>query len=96
MAAYIVARVDVAEPSVLESYLNATPAIVEKYGGKFIARGGTTITFEGPDETRRIVLIEFPSLSDAEAFYHSQEYSEARRLREGIAAAEFIAVDGVR
>ncbi|UCF42797.1 MAG: DUF1330 domain-containing protein [Planctomycetota bacterium] len=96
MAAYIVARVGVAEPPLLKSYLSATPAIVEKYGGRFIARGGTTVTFEGPDETRRIVIIEFASLSDAEAFYYSEEYSEARKLREGVAAAEFIAVDGVR
>lgn len=68
MAAYIVARVDVDDPSLLMDYLTATPPIVEKYLGKFIARGGSTITLEGPEETRRIVLIEFPSLSNAEAF----------------------------
>jgi uncharacterized protein (DUF1330 family) len=96
MAAYIVARVDVDDPSLLKSYLAATPPIVEKYGGKFVARGGTTVTLEGPEEARRIVLIEFPSLSDAEAFYRSEEYSQARKLRDGVATAEFIAVDGVR
>ncbi len=96
MAAYIVARVDVADPSLLKDYLNATPPIVEKYHGKFIARGGSTVTLEGPEEMRRIVLIEFPSLADAEAFYRSQEYSEVRKLRDGVAVAEFIAVDGIR
>jgi len=96
MAAYIIARVDVNDPSLLKDYLAATPPIIEKYHGKFIARGGATVTLEGPEEKRRIVLIEFPSLREAEAFYRSQEYSEARKLREGIAAAEFIAVDGVR
>lgn len=96
MAAYIIARMDVDDPSLLKDYLTATPPIIEKYHGKFIARGGSTITLEGPEETRRIVLIEFPSLQDAEAFYRSPEYSEARKLREGIAVAEFIAVDGLR
>ncbi len=52
-------------------------------------------TFEGPAETRRIVAIEFPALSDAHAFYHSPEYAEARKLREGIGAFECIAVEGV-
>ena len=95
MPAYIVARVDVADPAQLKDYMAATPPIIAKYRGTFIARGGRTVTFEGPNESRRIVLIEFPALADAEAFYHSPEYAEARRLREGIAVAEFIAVEGV-
>ncbi len=95
MAAYLIARVEVEDVALLKDYLAATPPIIEKYHGKFIARGGATITFEGPEETRRIVLIEFPSLSDAKAFYHSKEYTEVRKLREGIAVGEFIAVDGI-
>ena len=62
----------------------ATPPIIEKYRGKFIARGGPAVTLEDHAETRRIVLIEFPDLTDAEVFFHSQEYSEARKLREGV------------
>jgi uncharacterized protein (DUF1330 family) len=54
------------------------------------------VTLEGPIETRRVVIIEFPELADAEAFYHSSEYAQARKLREGIAVAEFIAVEGVQ
>ena len=96
MAAYIVARVSVADPSLLKDYLNATPPIVEKYGGKFLARGGPTITLEGPEETRRVVIIEFPALADAEAFYQSREYSQAKKLRADVAVAEFIAIDGMR
>ena len=94
MAAYLIARVDVEDIALLKDYLAATPPVIEQYHGKFIARGGTTITFEGPEETRRIVLIEFPSLSDAKAFYYSPEYTEVRKLREGVAVGEFIAVEG--
>jgi uncharacterized protein (DUF1330 family) len=96
MSAYIVARVQVADPVLLKDYMGATPAIIEKYRCQFIARGGSTVTFEGPAECRRVIPIEFPDLSYAEAFYHSPEYSEARKLREGIAIAEFIAVEGVK
>ena len=95
MAAYLIARVDVEDIDLLKDYLAATPPVIEQYRGKFVARGGTTITFEGPEETRRIVLIEFPSLSDAKAFYHSREYAEVRKLREGLAVGEFIAVEGI-
>ena len=96
MTAYIVARVEVADPAMLKDYMATTPPIIAKYHGKFIARGGTTVTFEGPTESRRIILIEFPDLSDAEAFYNSPEYSEARKLREGVAIAEFIAIEGIK
>ena len=96
MTAYIIARVEVDDPTLLKGYMSATPPIIAKYGGRFIARGGTTITLEGPMESRRIVLIEFPELADAEAFFNSPEYSAARKLREGIAIAEFIAVEGIK
>ncbi len=96
MPAYMLIRVDVDDPAQLKAYQAATPPIVEKYLGKFIVRGGSSVTLEGAVESRRIVVIEFPALSDAEAFYHSREYSEARKLREGIGSFEFIAVDGIK
>lgn len=96
MSAYMVIRIEAKDPALLKDYQAATPAIIEKFNGRFIARGGEIMTFEGPVETRRIVLIEFPGLSDAEAFYRSPEYSEARKLRESVSTAEFIAVDGVK
>ena len=95
MPAYIVARVDVDDPALLMPYQAATSPILEKYRGRFLARGGPTVTLEGPLEPRHIVIIEFPELTDAEAFYHSPEYTEARKLRDGVAVIEFIAVDGV-
>ena len=49
----------------------------------FIARGGGMVTLEGPEETLRVVLIEFPSIERAKAFYDSAEYARTKRLREG-------------
>lgn len=95
MPAYLIARVQATDPSRLKEYMAATPAIIAKYGGRFLARGGTTVTLEGAAESRRIVIIEFPDLTGAEAYYRSPEYTEARRLRDGAAVAEFIAIEGV-
>lgn len=95
MPAYLIARVDAPNPALLKDYMATTPPIIAQYGGRFLARGGETVTLEGAEETRRIVIIEFPSLSEAQAFYHSPEYTEARTLREGIATIEFVAVAGV-
>jgi uncharacterized protein (DUF1330 family) len=49
---------------------------------------------EGPAETRRVVLIEFPSFERAEAFYRSEEYERAKKLRSGAATATLVLVEG--
>jgi len=95
MPAYIIARVDITDREQYLHYLKATPSIIEKYGGRAIARSTEPITLEGPEETRRIVILQFPSIAKAKEFYHSPEYQEARKLREGAATGELIVIDGV-
>jgi len=94
MSAYIVIRIASDNPEQLKAYQQATPPIIEKYRGRFVVRGGASETLEGPLETRRLVLLEFPDMEAAKTFYHSPEYTHARSLREGIATAEFVAVEG--
>ena len=95
MAAYLIARVTVTDMEQYQAYMKLTPAIIEKFGGKFIARGSDVVTLEGPEETNRVVLVEFPSVEQAQAFYNSEEYQHAISLRKGAADAQFIVLDGV-
>ncbi len=53
------------------------------------------MTLEGPEVTERMVVVEFPSLEKAKEFYHSQEYTDARKLREGAAIGSFVALEGI-
>jgi len=94
MTAYLIARVQVTDWERYREYMKATPAIIQKFGGRFVSRGGEMITLEGPPETGRVVIIEFPSLDQAKAFYHSEEYSLAKKLREGAATGQFLAIEG--
>jgi len=91
---YLIARVNITDPVRYARYMEATPAAIAKHGGRFFVRGGEKVTLEGPVESRRLVVIEFPSLAQARAFYHSGDYARARALREGAAEGEFIAVEG--
>ena len=75
-------------------YTRRTPAVIEKFGGKFIVRGGEAVTLEGPQETSRVVIIEFPSLDRAKAFFASEEYAQAKLFREGAANGQFVVIDG--
>lgn len=94
MAAYIVARVEITDAGKMKEYQALTPAAIEKHGGKFIARGGDVVTLEGDEETRRVVLIEFPDMAAAQTFWDSPEYDEARQKRIGGADFQAFIVDG--
>lgn len=94
MAAYIIVRMNVTNWDQYKEYTKVTPGVIEKFGGRFLVRGGETITLEGPEETQRIVVLEFPSLEKAKEFYYSKEYAEAKRLREGAANASILLIDG--
>ena len=94
MAAYIIARVNVKNWGAYQEYMRHTPRVIQQFGGRFIARGGEMVTLEGPEETLRVVLIEFPSIERAKAFYESAEYARTRRLREGGGEAQFVVLDG--
>ena len=95
MSAYLMARIEVTNWEQYQNYVAAATQAVAKFSGRFIARGGETLTLEGPEETRRVAIVEFPSLDKIKEFYNSSEYQEAKRLREGAAIVSLVAVGGV-
>jgi uncharacterized protein (DUF1330 family) len=94
MSAYIITHVTVTDPAKYEGYKALSPGAVAAHGGKFLARGGEVKTLEGKPETRRVVVLEFPSMEAAETFYHSAEYAAAREKRRGAADFQMIVVEG--
>jgi uncharacterized protein (DUF1330 family) len=95
MPAYLIARVQVRDPAPYEEYKRLAAAAIEKFGGRYRARGGTTVTLEGEEEKSRVVVVEFPSLERAREFYRSPEYRKAITARTGCASGQFVVVDGV-
>lgn len=95
MPAYVVATLEVTDPEGLAPYGAAVPAVVEEYGGRYLARGGATELFEGDAPTDRVVIIEFPSVEAARRWYLSPEYSQIRPIREKSARGSLLITDGV-
>jgi uncharacterized protein (DUF1330 family) len=93
--AYLLVQVDVSNAERYAEYTKVSPGVIAKYGGRFLARGGRTATLEGPPAKGRVVVIEFPNFDAAERFYNSPEYAEARKIRDGAASAQIIAVEGL-
>jgi uncharacterized protein (DUF1330 family) len=95
MAAYVLAQINVTDPERYEGYKRLAQIAVERYGGRYVARGGETVVFEGDWRPSRVVILEFPDLERSRAFYDSPEYGAARARRSGAADVTMIAVAGV-
>ena len=80
--AYLIADIDVSDLPTYQTYIPLSAAAVAKYGGKFLVRGGQPKALEGPRQPSRIVVLEFGSMSDLQAFYDSPEYEKARAIRQ--------------
>ena len=96
MSAYVLVQVEVKDPARYDDYKRMVPASLEKFGGRFIARGGATETLEGTWAPSRMVIVEFPDdVARAKAWWASPEYAEAKALRQATAHTEMIVVSGV-
>lgn len=94
MAAYLLGRMAISDPSKYARYKALTPDIIARYGGRFLTRGGEKLTLEGPADERRIVLVEFADADAAARFYHSADYQHAKSLREGAVDMQLMIVGG--
>ena len=95
MPAYILVEIQINDPEKYEGYKKLTPASIASYGGKFIVRGGHTESLEGNWEPGRIVIVEFPSIEKAKAWYTSPEYQAAKEIRLAASTGKMILVEGV-
>ena len=94
MAAYLIVQVNVNDPKRYESYKKMVPPTLEPYGGRFLVRGGKAENLEGSWNPARLVVIEFDSVERAKAWWGSDEYAEAKALRQATADTEMVVVQG--
>jgi uncharacterized protein (DUF1330 family) len=95
MPAYIVADIRVQDDAKYELYRTRVPASLALYGGRFLVRGGKVETLEGTWSPSRLVILEFPSMERARAWWDSEEYAEAKELRRAASEGKFLLVEGV-
>ena len=94
MAAYIVVEVEVLDKERYETYKQMVPSSLAAYSGKFLVRGGQVETLEGEWLPKRLVILEFPSVAQAKAWWGSSEYAEAKALRQATARTQMIVAEG--
>jgi uncharacterized protein (DUF1330 family) len=95
MPAYWVARAKINGSTEYKKYADQAPAILAKYGGKVLARGGRFQIMEGPEKFQRFALIEFPTFEQGVACFQSDEYNKAAAFRrKGADEVETVILDG--
>lgn len=94
MTAYIVINNDIHDATAYEEYKKLAPASVELYGGKYLARGGTVEILEGDWSPNRLVILQFESVEQAKKWLDSDEYSEARKIRQRSAYSRMVVIEG--
>ncbi|MBO9655723.1 DUF1330 domain-containing protein [Agrobacterium sp. SOY23] len=91
---YWIARVDVRDSERYKDYVTTAKPAFERFGANFLARGGALTELEGKARARNVV-IEFPSVQHAIDCYNSPEYQAAAKIRQDVADAEMVIVEGI-
>ena len=95
MAAYMIAEIDITDPTAYEEYRKQVPAVIAKYGGKYLVRGGRVESLEGGWSPKRLAVLEFPSMEQAEKWYRSPEYAPLIKLRQKASRSKLTLVEGL-
>jgi uncharacterized protein (DUF1330 family) len=95
MAAFVIVEVEVTDPVRYEEYKRLAAATVARHGGRYVVRGGKADTLEGDWQPQRIVVLEFPTVEAAKAWWGSEDYAPAKKLRHATARSRMIVIEGM-
>ena len=95
MAAYVVVSIEIHDPVQYEEYRRIAPPSIALYGGRYLVRGGALGLLEGEWMPQRLVVLEFPTVEQARAWWGSPEYAPAKAIRQASAHTDMVVVAGV-
>ena len=95
MPAYMIADINIINAERYEEYRAAVRDAVQKHGGTYLVRAGGVKVLEGTWNPARMVIVQFPSMADAERFYKCADFLAARALRQNAAMVNMILTEGI-
>jgi uncharacterized protein (DUF1330 family) len=88
--AFVVAAHRMRDLAAFQPYAQQVGAVVERFGGRFLARSGKAEMLGGDFVSDRAVIIEFPRAADAVAFYVSEVYAPLMKIRHATSDPRFL------
>lgn len=95
MSAYLIVDIEVVNEDLYAEYVEKVPVTVERYGGRYLARGGKIRVLSGDWNPQRIILIEFPSSEHVRRWLTSPQYAELARIRELSTKSRAVILEGL-
>ena len=92
--AYVIAEVDVMDPTTFQKYADKVPQTLASFDGRYLVRGGKTQAVEG-EAPKRIVVIAFDSAEKARGWYDSPAYEAIKPIRQSSAKSRIFIAEGV-
>lgn len=94
MVAYVIAeRTEQWDESVFAAYGPMAAASIERFGGRYLAKGSDIGLLEGEARPLAMAVLEFPSRAEAEAWFASDDYQAAASIRRGGAKNRFLVIE---
>jgi len=94
MSAFLIADITIHDIDQFMEYVRQVPAFIKKHGGQYRVRGGEPESHEGSWQPQRLVIIEFPSKEDAQAFLKDPGYQPVAAIRHAAATTNLIVAEG--
>ncbi len=94
MPVYMIIEIEIKNNQLYSKYVEKVPKVIEKYGGRYLIRGGKVTSLFGNWNPERIILIEFESVEMVQNCFKSSEYLELAPLREQSTITKAIIVEG--
>jgi uncharacterized protein (DUF1330 family) len=91
---YVIAEVEVTDPTTLKKYGDKAPQIVASFNGHYVVRGGDVQALEGEPPKGYIVVIGFDSVQKAREWYDSPAYAAIRPFRQSSTKSRLFIVEG--
>jgi len=95
MSAFMIVDVDIKDMDIYRKYMEQVKPLIEKFGGKYLVRGGELDVLEGSWSPTRIVLVEFKDIDTIRAFFDSPEYEPLKQIRRSCSTIDVTAVEGM-
>lgn len=93
--AYVVSGVAFRDPEALARYRELAAASIARHGGRYLVRGGAVEALEGAWKPEALVVVAFPDVATARAWYGSTDYAEALAFRDAALSRDLILAEGV-
>lgn len=94
MKAYLVLDLSVNDFGGFRKYIAEIPAFIARHSGKYIVQGAEPTTIEGDWKPERMVILEFPTRQNAEAFLGDPGIQDLFKLRHNTTTSKLVLVDG--